>query len=135
VLQRLIADLGAGTPVATLSAAFHRAVADAVRTVVGRIRERTRVDVVALSGGVFQNVRLLDLVVRGLEHDGCHVLTHHLVPPNDGGLALGQVACAAFQPAPGRVAGAPIAAGHDDRSATRDAGRSRAYCPGQRPGV
>lgn len=45
---------------------------------------------VALSGGVFQNLLLLDIVKRGLEDAGFNVLIHSLVPPNDGGIALGQ---------------------------------------------
>ena len=47
-------------------------------------------DTVALSGGCFQNTLLLEMMQNLLEKNGCHVLTHHLVPPNDGGIALGQ---------------------------------------------
>jgi hydrogenase maturation protein HypF len=50
--------------------------------------------VVALSGGVFQNVLLLDRLVPALQGTGFRVLTHSRVPPNDGGISLGQVAVA-----------------------------------------
>ena len=50
---------------------------------------------VALTGGVFQNATLLELVIEGLETRGYHVLTHRLVPASDGGIALGQAAVGA----------------------------------------
>jgi hydrogenase maturation protein HypF len=55
----------------------------------------SRVDTVALSGGCFQNAVLFELVVAGLEAQDLRVLTHRIVPANDGGLALGQAAVAA----------------------------------------
>jgi hydrogenase maturation protein HypF len=61
---------------------------------VERLRDETGLDIVALSGGVFQNVLLLDLLVPTLERSGFRVLTHSRVPPNDGGISLGQVAVA-----------------------------------------
>ena len=55
-------------------------------------RTRTATDVVALSGGVFQNLLLLRLVDEGLRREGFRVLKHSMVPTNDGGIALGQAA-------------------------------------------
>jgi hydrogenase maturation protein HypF len=60
-----------------------------------RVAESRGLETVALSGGVFQNVVLTDLVVDGLEARGLRVLTHNQVPPNDGGICLGQAAVAA----------------------------------------
>jgi hydrogenase maturation protein HypF len=59
------------------------------------LREATGLGTAALSGGVFQNVLLLERTVAGLEQAGFRVLTHSRVPPNDGGISLGQVAIAA----------------------------------------
>jgi hydrogenase maturation protein HypF len=94
VLCALVDDLRRGTPVAVMSTRFHDAVAAAVRDVARRVRTGTRESTVVLSGGVFQNVRLLERTADGLEADGFRVLTHRRVPPNDGGLSLGQAACA-----------------------------------------
>jgi hydrogenase maturation protein HypF len=59
------------------------------------VRDKRGVDVVALTGGCYQNTLLLDLTVRRLRERGFTVLTHSLVPPNDGGVALGQAVVAA----------------------------------------
>ncbi len=78
-----------------LAAGFHSAVADLIGELARRERQESGIDVVALTGGVFQNVILVGLARRALERDGFSVLTHRLVPPNDGGLALGQAAVVA----------------------------------------
>ncbi|WP_145911337.1 carbamoyltransferase HypF [Kitasatospora viridis] len=95
VLAALAAGLRAGTPPALLAARFHDAVAMTVRQICGRAREEHAVDTVALSGGVFANAVLATACLDGLRADGFTVLRHRLVPPNDGGLALGQAVVAA----------------------------------------
>jgi hydrogenase maturation protein HypF len=62
----------------------------------GMISRETGLKQVALSGGVFQNRLLLRLTVEHLERAGFKVLTHHLVPSNDGGISLGQAVIANF---------------------------------------
>jgi hydrogenase maturation protein HypF len=88
------ADLLAGASPATVSARFHNGLADVTVAVCRRIRDEHGPGVVALSGGVFQNVRLLDRCGSLFAESGFTVLTHHRVPPNDGGVSLGQAAIA-----------------------------------------
>ena len=71
---------------------FHKMLADQIISACAEIREEKGIRAAALSGGCFQN--RLDMVKRGLEAEGFDVLIHHLVPPNDGGIALGQAAAA-----------------------------------------
>jgi hydrogenase maturation protein HypF len=87
-------DVLTGVPAAIISGRFHQSLADAVVAAAQEIRRRYHIETAALSGGVFQNVTLLEAAQRGLQDSGFAVLTHRLVPPNDGGLALGQVALA-----------------------------------------
>ena len=94
--QALLEDLGRQTPIARMAARFHYGLARAIRDMVARIRSTSvSLKTVALSGGCFQNKLLLEELVRLLEADGLSCLLHAKVPPNDGGLALGQAAIAA----------------------------------------
>ena len=87
-------DLIAGVPPATIAARFHNGVAAAILTVCVWLREQTGLAVVALSGGVFQNLLLTSQVVDRLTDEGFRVLVHSRVPCNDGGISLGQAAVA-----------------------------------------
>jgi len=95
LLHELVAGLGAGVDRAVLSRAFHVAVVEAMARSAEQIRDEQSLNTVGLTGGVFQNVLLASLAAERLHGLGFLVLTHRIVPPNDGGLALGQVMVAA----------------------------------------
>jgi hydrogenase maturation protein HypF len=88
-------DLAAGRPRAQIAAAFHEAVAEGAAAACAEIGGET----VVLTGGTFQNLRLLASTRARLERHGFRVLSHRLVPPNDGGISYGQAAVAAARSA------------------------------------
>ncbi|MGB5198857.1 MAG: Sua5/YciO/YrdC/YwlC family protein, partial [Sedimenticolaceae bacterium] len=93
--EGLIGDLRQGVSQAIIAARFHQGLAQALVTLATDLARRNGVARIALSGGVFQNRVLFDLVQDGLCHAGLQVLAHRQVPANDGGLSLGQAAIAA----------------------------------------
>jgi hydrogenase maturation protein HypF len=89
------AEMKAGRPAEMIAAGFHRAIAHGVVHVVSRIATQHQLRTVVLTGGVFQNVRLTRLVKAGLDDIDLEVLLHSEVPPNDGGISVGQAAIGA----------------------------------------
>jgi hydrogenase maturation protein HypF len=98
VVRAVAADVIAGLPPALIGARFHRAVVALVVGLAVDARERGAGGTVVLTGGVFQNALLLAGARSALADEGFTVLCHRQVPPNDGGLALGQVLVAASGP-------------------------------------
>jgi hydrogenase maturation protein HypF len=88
-------DLIAGVDRSIIAARFHSGVAAAIEDTCVLLRDRHELSTVALSGGVFQNLLLLNRVVSRLEQRGFDVLLHSRVPCNDGGISLGQAVVAA----------------------------------------
>jgi len=82
---------------ATRAANFHATIAAMTCAVCEILRGGAELNTVALSGGVFQNVLLLGMLLERLSAAGFEVIYHHAVPPNDGGLSLGQAAVAAWR--------------------------------------
>ncbi|MEF8787499.1 MAG: carbamoyltransferase HypF, partial [Planctomycetota bacterium] len=87
-------DLDDGVEDAIIAARFHNTLSGLIVEGCRRLRDSRGIETVALSGGVMQNGRLLETVIPALRGEGFRVLTHGRVPPGDGGLCLGQAACA-----------------------------------------
>jgi hydrogenase maturation protein HypF len=86
----VVEDVRRGLPLTRISAKFHNSVAEIVLDVCLRIRSEHRLSDVVLSGGVWQNMTLLERAVSRLDRSGFVVHIHRQVPTNDGGLSLGQ---------------------------------------------
>jgi len=96
LISSVARDVRAGVPVPIVSARFHHTVAQIITRMCRAIAGESGIKEVALSGGVFQNRLLLKLATSALKREGFRVLTHHLVPCNDGGVSLGQAVVANF---------------------------------------
>ena len=95
IIKGVMDDLMGGCAPSTISARFHNTLIRLFHDLCCHLRTSTGIDRVALSGGVFQNNRLLTGMGAVLEKSGFDLLTHRLVPTNDGGISLGQAVVAA----------------------------------------
>jgi hydrogenase maturation protein HypF len=94
-IRAVARDVSAGVGTGVVAARFHRALADATARACVEVAARAGTELAVLSGGVFQNVRLLELTAARLEAAGLRVLVPERLPPNDGGISFGQAAVAA----------------------------------------
>jgi hydrogenase maturation protein HypF len=97
LIRAVVQDASSGAEAALIGRRFHSTVVEMIATVCNRLREETGLHAVVLSGGVFMNALLTCEVTERLNDAGFRVYRHRLVPPNDGGLSLGQVAVAAVR--------------------------------------
>ena len=95
VIAGLVEGLRGGIPAADLAAGFHQAVIRATTRAAACCAESAGIATIGLTGGVFANRLLLQGLRESLTNRGYEVLTHRIVPCNDGGLALGQATIAA----------------------------------------
>jgi hydrogenase maturation protein HypF len=95
LVARVVAERRRGTGVDEIAAAFHDGLGREVAATAVALATDNGLDTVALSGGVFQNARLTEVVARRVAEAGVRVLVHRLLPPNDGAISVGQAAIAA----------------------------------------
>jgi len=96
LFSMIVQDVKNRVPVPVISLKFHNTMAQVIARVCKLIARESGITQVVLSGGVFQNRLLLKLATTALQREGFKVLTHHLVPCNDGGVSLGQAVIANF---------------------------------------
>ncbi len=94
LLSALIRDARAGLPAGVIGGRFHRTVRSVAVGAARAVRSERGLNQVVLSGGVWQNALLFGITTASLQEAGFEVYTHHRVPTNDGGLALGQAVVA-----------------------------------------
>jgi hydrogenase maturation protein HypF len=94
MIEHIVRDVLAAKPVGWIAAAFHNTVAAIIVEVCLRLRSAEGIDRVCLSGGTFQNVYLVERAVASLRANAFEVFLHAKVPPNDGGISLGQAVIA-----------------------------------------
>jgi hydrogenase maturation protein HypF len=95
IIRGVLHDVEKGVPPSQISSKFHMTLIHLFTALCDDIRKNTGLNQVALSGGVFQNSLLFTGLLTSLENNQFEVYTHHHVPPNDGGISLGQAVVAA----------------------------------------
>lgn len=95
LIHAIVNDIQQGVPAPAIAHRFHMSIAALFAQACARIRKQTGLNTVALSGGVFQNRLLLEQLIALLEEMTFQVYINRRVPPNDGGISLGQIAVAA----------------------------------------
>jgi len=95
MMRAIVGDIEQGVPTDIIAGRFHATMAALLAATCRQVREKTGLNIVALSGGVFQNRLLLERLMALLEGMAFQVYINRRVPPNDGGLSLGQLAIAA----------------------------------------
>jgi hydrogenase maturation protein HypF len=94
LLRHIIIDIKKGQKASVISGKFHNTIAAATAAVVREVSRIHGTTDVVLSGGCFENLLLLELMLRKLEHQGCKVYFNERLPCNDGGISFGQLAAA-----------------------------------------
>jgi len=89
IFEDIIEELGR-VPDSLISAKFHNTIAMMIMSIGVLLREETKINRIVLSGGCFQNRRLLRRTISLLREKQFQVMTHHYIPCNDGGISLGQ---------------------------------------------
>jgi hydrogenase maturation protein HypF len=90
LVHAIVQDLFKQVSAATISARFHATIAEMICYFARLFRQQAGLDTLGLTGGVFQNMRLLKEVIQRLNNEKFTILTHQQVPTNDGGISLGQ---------------------------------------------
>jgi len=94
IIRGVVTDIADNVSIPTIAGKFHNTMAKIILNICLRVRKASGIEKVALSGGVFQNTLLLNKTFSLLDGNGFKVYTQHRVPPNDGGIALGQAVIA-----------------------------------------
>jgi len=97
IIRAVVADLARDEKKDIIAARFHNSIASIILKVCQLLREKTGLNKIALSGGVFQNMYLLERVFSSLEMSRFKVYTHQRIPCNDGGISLGQAIIAHYK--------------------------------------